>query len=77
MRITHDGKEYELFELREPKKETTSDIIGIFEIITRQTDGLEYEDMRMVNFFYGSSLYTNEDIIEGAIQYIEMEKKQK
>lgn len=65
MTLEHNGKSYELVELKEPNKDETFDIIGIFE--TEQINGV-WEIKNFVNYFYG--IGTEESIKDIATHYI-------
>ena len=76
MTIKHNGKTYELVELHEIGESATFDIVAIFE--THKDNDDLWELGNFVNYFYGASLETTENIIKIAKNYInESESKTK
>lgn len=87
MRFEYNDKKYELAELREPNSNATFDIIAIFEVGYKKFVGFdlvdatreeyekqEYEVLEeyvMINYFFGASLYDEEEMIKIALEYIE------
>ena len=67
MELKHKGKTYELVELKEPITNELFDIIAIFE--TRK-DGDFWELGDFVNYFYGASVESEENIKSIALDYI-------
>lgn len=67
MELKHKGKTYELVELQELGTNETFDIVAIFE--TRKKGGF-WELGDFVNFFYGASLESKENIKSIALDYI-------
>lgn len=73
MELKHKGKTYELVELKEPTTNETFDIIAIFE--TRK-NGDFWELGDFINYFYGASLESKENIKRIALDYIKDNEKQ-
>ena len=67
MELKQKNKTYELVELKEPTKSETFDIIAIFE--TRK-NGDFWELGDFINYFYGASLESTENIKRIALDYI-------
>lgn len=63
MRFDYKGKTFELMEMKEPNKNTSFDIIGIFEVVPHRIinneivkcswDECEFEKYEFVDYFYG------------------------
>lgn len=67
MELKHKGKTYELVELKEPITNELFDIIAIFE--TRK-NGDFWELGGFINYFYGASVESKENIKSIALDYI-------
>lgn len=82
MRFEYKDKKFELMEMKEPNKNETFDIIGIFKVVPHRIinnelvkcswDECEFEKYEFVDYFYGVT--SNELIIMDAKEIIDLKK---
>lgn len=92
MRINYKGRTFELAELKEPNSNQTFDIIAIFEIKPyKWTEIFEYpecvecseeeedafEKLFFIEYFYGASLDSDEELTTTAMRHIDRYDRQR
>jgi len=71
MEFEYLGRKFILVELVDPFKNETFDIIQVMEVV--HNEELEMDQYKFINYFYGASMYDEEEAIELAKSYIDME----